>query len=283
MNRIKPAIPFLKELSEIWARERPVQLAAALAYFGMFSFAPIVYIAFFVAGIFLNEAYLSERLVVALTEWIGPEAVVIFQSMLMEVDKPGDGGRLIASLISIGALIYAATGVFFQLKFSLNSIWGVPPVMKGGFVWMIRERFISFLLTIGVGLVLLVAGLLSAISGWLDTWLPFSWFDPLFSIFVFIGLTTVSFAIMYKILPDTRIQWRDVWRGALISALLITVAIRLVGFLVGVSTFKSALEAAGSIVIVLIGINYLAQIFLFGAIITRVYAHRYGSLSGSDK
>lgn len=280
MKRLEPVISFLKDLSEIWARERPVQLAAALAYFGMFSFAPIVYIAFFVAGVFLSETFLSERLVAAITEWMGPEVVGIFQSMLTEVEKPGNGGRLIASLISVGALIYAATGVFFQLKFSLNSIWGIPPAVKGGIVWMIRERFISFLLTIGVGLVLLVAGLFSIISSWLDTWLPFNWFDPLYSLLVFIGLTTVSFAIIYKILPDTRIQWRDVWGGALISALLITVAIRVVGFLVGVSTFKSALEAAGSIVIVLIGINYLAQIFLFGAIITRVYAHRYGSLSG---
>jgi membrane protein len=283
MNRLKPAISFVKEISNIWARERPVQLAAALAYFGMFSFAPIVYIAFFVAGIFLNEAYLSERLTHAITEWIGPEAVQIFQSMLMQVEKPGDGQRLIASLISIGALIYAATGVFFQLKFSLNSIWGIPPPVKGGIVWMIRERLVSFLLTIGVGLVLLVAGVLSAFANWLDTILPFSWFNPLYSILVFIGLTTVSFAIMYKILPDTRLRWRDVWGGALTSALLITLAIRIVSFLIGISTFKSALEAAGSIVIVLIGINYLAQIFLLGAIITRVYAHRYGSLSSFEK
>jgi membrane protein len=96
-------------------------------------------------------------------------------------------------------------------------------------------------------------------------------------------LTTVSFAILYKILPDKRILWRDVWGGAFTSALLVTLAVRVVGFLVGMSTFKSALEAAGSIVIVLIGINYLAQIFLLGAIFTRVYAYRYGSLSGEVK
>ena len=280
---MQPLITFVQEILQVWNRERPVQLAAALAYFGMFSFAPIVYIAFFVAGIFINEAYLSERLALAINEWLGPEAVELIQSVMLNLEKPGNGERLIASLISVGALIYAATGVFFQLKFCLNSIWGIPPPVKGGIMWTIRERFVSFLLTIGVGLVLLVAGLLSLVSSWLEEFLPFSLLDPLYSLFVLMGLTVVSFGIIYKILPDTKIRWRDVWAGAITSALLVTLALRIVGFLIGLSQFKSALEAAGSIIILLIGINYLAQIFLLGAIITRVYAHRYGSLRITEK
>jgi membrane protein len=278
MNRLKPFMVFVQDLLEIWNKERPTQLAAALAYFGMFSFAPIVYIAFSVAGIFINEVVLSERLAAAISEWISPEAVGIFQEMMLQVEKPEPGGRWLASFLSIGVLVYAATGVFFQLKFSLNSIWGLPPLVNGGIVVFIRERSISFLLTVGVGLVLLAAGFFSAFSSWLDTIMPYGWIDPLSSMLVFTGLMAASFAVMYKILPDVKIRWRDVWPGALTSAVLVTLAIRVLGFLLGISTFQSALEASGSVAILLIGINYLAQIFLLGAIIIRVYAQRYGSL-----
>ncbi len=281
MKRFTPLISFAKEISLIWSQDRPVQLAASLAYYGLFSFAPIIYIAFTVAGFFLNQEILAQRLIDSLTSMLGPEIVAAIQTMMGSIDIPTEEGTWIASLISLGALLYAATGVFYQLKFSLNSLWKIPPSQKGGIIEMVRGRLLAFVITIGVGLLLLAAGVLSMLSSWIRSFFDIAWILPGYSVLVFIFLATCSIAILYKILPDIKIGWRDVWIGALTAALLITLAVWVISFLIGISTFQSALEATGSFVILLLGINYLAQIFLGGAIITRVYARRYGSLKDS--
>jgi membrane protein len=272
---------FVKEISQIWTNERPNQLAAALAYFGMFSFAPVIFIAFSVVGLFADELAAATKLYQRLEDVLGAEAALLVQESIAGLSKPSPGGSILISLISFLALLYAASGVFYQLQFALNKIWQVPPPEKGRTISIIRKRFFSFVIVIGIGLLGVIAVLAELILAWLG-----SIVERLLRIEGSLNLVTglsafiliaVTFALFYKILPETKIAWRDVWLGASIAALLVLVAVILAGLFFQYSSLNSALQAAGAFTVLLIGFNYIAQIFLVGAIICRVYAHLYGS------
>ncbi|RPI35115.1 MAG: YihY/virulence factor BrkB family protein [Chloroflexota bacterium] len=270
---------FFKEIYEIWISERPTQLAAALAYFGLFSFAPVIYISFRIAGIFMDQAELLDHFFTRLEAALGPGVAQAIQGMLDEVAGTDSGGRLLISLVSFFFLLLAASGVFFQLQFALNSVWKVPNPAKGAIARTLRQRLFSFLMVIGVGLLLVVAAAFSFIANWLNTlFLMVLGFQPSLTVIAFITLATLAFGVMYKLLPDVSIAWRDVWVGAGTAASLMTLAGGLVIFFVKNTSFASALEAAGSFVILLTGFYYFAQIFLFGAILTRVTSQRRGSM-----
>jgi membrane protein len=269
---------FFRELSEIWVSERPAQLAAALAYFGLFSFAPVIYIAFSVAGFFVDQAALMDRFMARLEAALGPGVAQAVQEMLANLSRTAPGGSLLISLISLFFLLLAASGVFFQLQFALNSIWKVPPPAKGAMRRTLRLRLFSFLIVIGIGLLLVVAAALGLLTHWLSSLEILARIAPSLTAVGFTALATLSFAVMYKLLPAVRIAWRDVWVGAAAAASLVTLGGGLVVFFMQNTSLSSALEAAGSFVVLLTAFYYFAQIFLLGAVLTRVYARRYGSL-----
>jgi membrane protein len=272
-------VDFLKEIYHIWVSERPMQLAAALAYFGLFSFAPVIYVAFTVAGIVFRRVDILQAFITRLGTALGPElvqAILIMLETFAPKTPTAKEGSLLISLISIGILLYAASGVFYQLQYVMNAIWKVPNPAQGN-LW-IRKQLFSFLMVITVGLLLVAAAALSFIANWLSSNFLKGTLLPSLTFIGFLGLALVSFAVMYKFLPDVRIIWRDVWGGAAAAALLVTLGSWLILFLIRNFNLNSALEAAGSFVVLLSGFYYFAQIFLFGAIFTRVYAHRYGSL-----
>jgi membrane protein len=271
-------VRFIKEIYKIWVAERPTQLAAALAYFGLFSFAPVIYIAFIVAGIFIDRTALLDQLISKLQATIGPGITTVIQQMLDNLATRSNGSTLFISLVSFIALLLAASGVFYQLQFVLNTIWKVPTPKERLMLRTIRKQLFSFIMVIALGLLLVLAALLGVLANGLSSLFTLIGLRPSFTSLLFFVLAFLIFAVMYKILPDVKIKWRDVWGGALAASVLVTLGGLLVVFLIRKTTFASALEATGSFIILLTGFYYFAQIFLLGAIITRIYAHQYGSM-----
>ena len=275
-------IDFFKEIYRIWISERPMQLAAALAYFGLFSFAPVIYIAFTIASLIFRRVDILESFMRRLGAIPGPELVQAVLATLEEFAWEAPEGTFLMSLISIFFLLYAASGVFYQLQYALNSVWKTANPSQGAWMVTIRKQIFSFLMVITVGLLLVVAATLSFVANWLRSTFLAGNLLPSLTFIGFFGLSMISFAIMYKLLPDVRIAWRDVWGGAAAASFLVTMGGWLILFFIRNFNLSSALEAAGSFVILLSGFYYFAQIFLFGAIFTRVYAHRFGSLQRTD-
>jgi len=269
---------FIKDIIDEWGSHTPHRQAAALAYYGMFSFAPMLFIALTVAGLFINELAMVDEITGRMNQLLGPETTQFIQEMVIGASERTSSGSLITSLISFGALLYAATGLFAQLKYSLNVIWDVPPSAQAGIVNYILTRLLAFALVISIGLMLILATVVNIFSSILTSFfgvieMPF---DDIFS---FVAIVAVSIAVLYKILPDTKVSYRDVWLGALITAALFGVGRWGLGFYLTHSNVSNAFQAAGALAIVLIAMYYCAQLFLFGAIFAKVYARRYGSRS----
>ncbi len=277
MNRFGNIWKFVRDLASTWNEENPSRLAAALAYYGMFSFVPVVYIVIKVAGIFVNDQLLSQQIFARLTVVLGPETANYIQDLVIATEGATTGGTFIATLVGFAALFYSASGLFTNLQYSLNTIWHVPIETKSGFLNFIKNRLLAFILIIGVGLVLVIGAFGSVVFSIIASILPFGIIDLDISVIAIIALATLLFALIYKLLPEVYIAWRDVWLGALITSVLVYIGGWALGFYFRVSGVGTAFEAAGALAILLVGIYYIAQIFLSGAIFTRVYATTFGS------
>ena len=281
MTKSTSVLGFVKEVYHIWITERPTQLAAAIAYYGMFAFAPVIFIAFTVAGIFIDELTVATQFFERLENALGPETAQFIQDTVESISQTTSGGTVLTTIISFIALLMAASGLFFQLQFALNSIWKVPPAEKGETSSFLKKRLFSFVMVIGVGLLLVIMAAASLLFGWITSLLNLNISGQIYYALAFFGLALLSIALIYKVLPDVKISWRDVWVGAGVTTILVVIGGFLIALYLGSSSAGSALEAAGSFAVILLGIYYVAQIFLFGAVFTRVYAHRYGSMRES--
>ncbi len=277
MNRSAPILNFAKELIAAWNSDNPMRLAAALAYYSMFSFAPMLFIALTVAGLFIDTLAVADQLFDQMADTMGSETAKFIQDMVISASQRTTSSNPLTSLISLGALLYAATGLFAQLKYSLNIIWQAPPSTRGGIIDYILTRLLAFVMVLGVGLILILATTLSFLASIFTSFFNFGSEMLAGNIIGFVGLAALSFAIIYKLLPDVKIAWRDVWLGAVITAILFGIGRWGLGFYLSHSNVSSAFDAAGVLAIVLIVIYYAAQIFLFGAIFTKVYARQFGS------
>jgi membrane protein len=270
-------LDLIKEVYNVWISERPIQLAAALAYYSIFAFAPIIYIAYSIAGFILSEQLISANFSDNLAERLGPDLSAYIYSSVERIQESTSSGGPVISIISIIALLFAASGLFFQLQTALNTIWRVPPAEKGATGTFIRQRLFSFLMVIGVGLVLVVITLVSVLISFLGSLLPIFSDYQVWSMLAFVAITTLSFMLLYKILPNTQIAWRDVIPGAILSAVLILVGGGILIWYLGNSRASTALQAAGTVAVFLVMFYYMAQIFLIGALFSRVYAQMFGS------
>lgn len=275
-------IEFAKELYRIWGAERPGQLAAALAYYGMFAFAPVIFIAFWVASFFINQ-FSTEQFFTRMENLFGSEVTIFIQDSVNAISVTTTDSSVISTIISVVALLLAASGLFYQLIFALNRIWGVPTPERGQTSGLIRQRLFSFLMVIGVGLLFILASLANVIISWFGSLFDLSANMPIFTVLAFLGIATLAFALIYKILPEAEISWHDVWIGAVVTAVLVILAAVIFGAYLSLGNVGSAFEAAGAFAVLLIGIYTIAQVFLFGAMFTRVYAEMYGSRSGKNK
>ena len=272
---------FIKEVYQAWIGEKPNQLAAALAYFGMFSFAAVIYIAYQIAGIFINEAAAAERLYTRIEAVLGSEIATFIKDSVAAISAANEGGSWLISVVSLISLLLAAMGLFLQLKYVLNRIWGVPLIQVGNRLAIIRQRFFAFIMVIALGLLVILVTVVNVIFAWFGSivkeYVGSSDLISILNILALIAVVMLANAFVYKVLPDVKLAWRDVWFGSIVATLLMALGGLLIGLYFKLGGIRSAFEAAGTFAVLLIAIYYFAQIFLFGAIITRVYAHRYGS------
>lgn len=278
---------FLNEVFEIWVKERPNQLAAALAYFGMVSFAAVLYIAYLIAGIFINEAAAAERLYSRVEAVLGSETATFIQDSVAALAASKSGGSPLISAISFISLLFVAMGLFLQITYVLNRIWGVPLIRRENKIAIIRQRLFAFVMVMALGLLVIVATMVNMAFAWFGSvikdYYAGSNILSLLNIFVLLGVIVLANAFIYKVLPDVKLAWRDVWPGSLVTTFLMALGGLVLGIYFRLGGISSAFAAAGTFAVLMISIYYFAQIFLFGAVITRVYAQRYGSISKMKK
>lgn len=268
----------LKTTFKEWQDDEASLLAAALSYYTAVSVAPLLVVAIVVAGLFLNNQESARtELLQQIESAVGPQGTEFIAGVIENADQPSTG--TIAGLLSIATLLWASTNLFSQLQTSLNKIWDVER-KPGSILSTIRERFFSFSLVLGIGFLLLVSLVLSAaltvLGDSFSHLLPgAAWLWQVVNFAVSFGVITLLFGLIYKILPDAEIAWRDVWLGAAVTALLFTVGKSLLGLYL--ANAGSSYGAAGSLVVFLLWVYYSAQILFMGAEFTQVYASKYGS------
>jgi membrane protein len=277
----KEIINFAKEVVQEYSEDRVPRLSAALSYYTVFSLAPLVVLVLAIAGLlWANNEELRLQLVQQIESLVGPQAGEQVNIIIDQFATPG--GSIIATILGVITLILGATGVFGQLQESLNTIWEVRPKEGRGIWGMIKTRFLSFTLVLGISFLLLVSLVVSAALSFVNNFFSdllggFGFVAHILNFVVSIGLITLVFAMIFRFLPDVEIEWRDVWVGSLITAVLFTIGKTLIGIYLGNSAVASAYGAAGSLVIILLWVYYSSQILFVGAEITQVYARRYGS------
>lgn len=276
--RLKGWIRLIRETYAECKNDNVPLHAAALAYYTIFSLAPLLLIAIAVAGAAFGEEAARGELVRQIQGLVGKEGAVAIQAMIENASRPESGGML-ATVIGFFLLMLGASGVFGQLQMALNTIWNAKliPVPGRGFRNFLITRFLSFAMILVIGFLLLVSLLLSSLlvvaGSSLNRLMPgLPVLGQGLNLLISLGVITVLFASIYKYLPDVRVPWRDLWVGAAVTSVLFNIGKAAIGFYIGISSFSSTYGAAGSLVIVLIWIFYSAQILLIGAEFTQVYS-----------
>jgi membrane protein len=270
----------LKETFSEWKEDNAARLGAALAFYSVFSMAPLLIIVISISGLVFGQDAVQGRVVEQIGGLIGTDAARSVEAIIQNARKPATG--IIAGTAGILTLLLGAAGVFVQLQDALNVIWDVPPSAGRTVAEQLRDRFLSFALVLGSGFLLLVSLVVSAglaaLNDSLARLAPVSGqFLEVAHVLVSYAVITLLFAMIFKVLPDARIAWSDVWVGAAITSLLFTIGKLLIGVYLGKSAIMSTYGAAASIVIMLVWVYYSAQVLFLGAEFTQVYANRFGS------
>jgi membrane protein len=282
----KSTFGLLKEIFNEWQEDGALQLGAALSYYTIFSLAPMLLVVIGVAGLVYGREAVQGQLVGQLRGLVGEQGGEAIQTMVANAGRHGSG--VLATVIGLVTTLFGATGLFVELQDSLNRIWGVKAKPGQGLKGFLMNRVISFGMILGIGFLLLVSLVLSAAVAALGTWanglMPSA--EILVQILTFVlsfALVTLLFAMIYKVLPDVKLAWRDVWIGAAVTALLFTLGKFLIGLYLGRSSVASAYGAAGSVVVLLLWVYYSSQILFLGAEFTQVYASHHGSRIEPDE
>ncbi len=267
-----------------WVKDHAQSMGAALAFYTIFSIAPLLLIVIAVAGYVFGEEAARGEIYVQLQGLLGTTGALAVQGLLESARRPAD--NVPAAVFGLLVLFVAATTVFAELQDSLDRIWRAPQRPAQQALWgIVRARLLSFGMILGIGFLLIVSlafsAAMTALNRWWDpesdSWASFSGASELG---LNLLLVTVVFAMIYKTMPRAGIHWRDVWIGAAVTSVLFAAGKWLIGLYIGRGGITSAFGAAASLVVVLLWVYYSAQIFLFGAEFTWVYAHRYGSRRG---
>lgn len=272
----------IRDTVNAWLDDYAPSMGAALAFYTLFSIAPLLLIVISVAGLLFGEPAARGEILAQLTQLVGTDSAVAVDSLLQGLDRPRAG--LWGTVVGVVVVVAGATTVFAELQDAMDRIWRAPPHPEGGGVLrFIRVRLLSTTMVLGIGFLLMVSLVLSAAMAAVGKWWA-PWLGELAVVadVINFGLSylfvTTVFAMIYKWMPRVPVAWRDVWLGAAITSLLFTVGKELIGQYIGRSGVASVFGAAASIVVLLLWVYYSAQVFLLGAEFTSVYAHRHGSL-----
>ena len=267
-----------------WVADYAQSMGAALAFYTIFSIAPLLLIVISVAGIVFGKEAAYSELFLQLEGMLGTAGASAVQELLASADRPAES--VIAAGFGVVLLFIGATSVFAELQDALNRIWRVPQKTQVSGLWgILRARLLSFGMILGIGFLLIVSLAFSAVLAALG-----KWWSPIYAgwsglaSFVELSLSavlvTAVFAMIYKTMPRVSVAWRDVWVGAAVTAILFLAGKFLIGVYIGRSGITSGFGAAASLIVVLLWVYYSAQIFLFGAEFTWVYSHQFGSRRG---
>jgi membrane protein len=275
-----------RKAAAAWVSDNASSMGAALAFYSLFSFAPILIVALTIVGYVFGPEIAQQQVLSQLPDLLGADGAKVAQRMAFSAHESSQTG--FAALIGVIILIVGATSVFQELQQSLEKIWKTPELTRK-FPWwrLIRDRILSLGFVLSTGFLLLVSLLastaLNAVGHWLGGILPpllyvLFWFNFVVSF----AVTALLFAMIFKYTPRERIAWEDVWVGAVVTTVLFTAGKALIGIIIGKSTFNSVYGAAGSLIVLLLWIYYSTQIFLFGAEFTCAFAYARGSRRAAE-
>jgi len=283
----RPGIwPLIKASVASFRKDYASSMGGALAYYTLFSIAPVLIIVIAVAGFFLGDEAARGEIFTQLQGLLGDDGAAAVQGLLESSSDPDEG--LFATIASFLLLLLGATTVFAELQSDLDRIWRAELKPTSGLWSLLRARVLSFGMVLALAFLLLVSLVISAALSALGKWWG-GWFEgwavllEAVNFLVSLAITTGLFALIYKLLPRVDIAWHDVWIGAIVTALLFAVGKFLIGLYIGHSGIASGFGAAGSFVVLLVWVYYSTQIFLLGAEFTWVYAHERGSRRGRER
>lgn len=269
-----------KEFSE----DKAPRLGAALSYYTIFSIGPLLLIAVAMAGVFYGQEAAQGRISEELSKVFGTQMAKAMEQMIEAAARPASG--TVATILGVVTLLIGASGVFSQLKDAMNTIWNVEPENESGIKGFVLQRFLSIAMVLGIGFLLLVSlvfdAVISAMGGYLEQLVGGQAIVHAIQLALSFGISTVLFATIFRVLPDLKIDWRDVWTGAVLTSLLFVLGKWGLGLYLGKAAIGSAYGAAGSLVILLVWVYWSAQILFLGAEFTQVYARTFGSLKGDQ-
>ena len=263
-----------------WWNDDVPRLGASLAFYTLFALAPILVVAIAIGGLIFGPEAVRGEIVGQIQGLIGRGGAEAVQSMLEGASKPSTS--ITATVVGIITFFLGATGAFLELQTALNTIWRVKPKSDGRYLQiLVMQRVISFGLVVALGFLLVTSLLVSAGLAAIDTYMGNAFpgvvvlWEAL-NVLVSLGVITLLFAMIYKVLPDVKLVWRDVWVGALVTAGLFTIGKLVIGLYLGTTSIASTYGAAGSVVVILVWVYYSAQVILLGAEFTRAYVEEFG-------
>ena len=277
----------VKDTVAAWIDDYAPSMGAALSYYTVFSLAPMLLIVISVAGMVFGAEAARGEIFGQLRGLMGADAAKTVEDLLTSVSEPKEG--IAATVFGLVLLLIGATSVFGELQDALDRIWRAPARDRSGGVFgLVRARLLSFGMILGVAFLLMVSLVLGAVTSALGKWWSGafgSWELVAQGVNIVVGfaVTTLGFAMIYKLMPRVKVQWRDVWLGAAVTALLFTIGQLLIGLYIGKSGITSGFGAAASLIVIFVWVYYSAQVFLLGAEFTWIYARTFGSKRGSVK
>lgn len=275
--RVRRLWDCLRQTITTWFDDKAPRMGAALAYYSTFSMAPLLILVIWIAGLVFGEEAARGEVFAQLNSTLGPRAAAAVEQMVQASHDDPQG--IWATIVGVGLLLMGATGAFLELQDALNTIWRVEPKRTAGWLQIIRNRFISLAMVVGCGFLLLVSHVVSTALAALHAWVASTrlpggaalWQVVHISVSVFV--ITGLFAMIFKLLPDARLRWRDMWLGAFLTALLFTFGKFLIGLYLAHGSVASSFGAAGTLAVWLVWVYYSSLLVLFGAEFTRVYAN----------
>ncbi len=281
VHSAKQVWELVKTTATKWNDHNAPRLGAALAYYALLSVAPLLILVVAICGLVFDKTTAEQQLLAQVQQAAGATAAQSLQSILSNTHHVTRG--VVASVIALATLLFGASGVFSELRDSLNTIWDASPAASSSWKGIVWQRLVSFGMVLALGFLLLVSLLLSAalavILKFFENYIPVQaaiW-GEVANVIVPLAAISILFALIYKFVPDVKIDWRDVWIGAVATAVLFEIGKALLALYLTTAAVGSPYGAAGTLVAFIVWVYYSAQIFFFGAIFTKVYAEKIGS------